>query len=78
MTFSPFSYYYNFQNYAYANPYHQPPPTNPLAQQQLPQFKYPNGIYREDPQVDPERLEAPAQKSDKLDRGDKGEKGEKA
>lgn len=46
MAFSPFPYYYNFQNYAYPSPYQA---------QQPPQLKYASASLREEGQAESER-----------------------
>lgn len=74
LAFSPFPYYYNFQNYGYPSPYHTQPT--------LP--RYTNTFSREEPRTEndkpespPDKIEKP-EKSEKVEKTDKPDRAEKA
>jgi hypothetical protein len=72
MAYSPFPYYYNFQNYPYSQAYH--PQQNPAL------LKFPTAFYKQEtqPQPDNDRNDTqPQQKSEKDERADKADKPEK-
>lgn len=82
LAYSPFPYYYNFQNYPYAQPYHPHPPALPTPAPSSIKLPTPpiigpgpipiNPFYKADPQPGPE---APLPRSEKEKDGGKTEKG---